>query len=182
MEKDTAVLENIAERRSIRAFDKRVPTPAEVSELINAALEAPTARNLQSNEVIFVRNPELVRRMQDEADRYLKRLVPDRPDDARCFYNAPLLVYLAGDPQNAFSEIDAGITVENIALAAEAIGLGSCIIGCVRPFFRDRESLNLRADLGVSEDRVFEIAMAIGYPQEAPEAKPRDKSKVRVID
>ena len=47
------------------------------------------------------------------------------------FFGAPLVVFitLPETPRSRFAEVDAGIAVENLALSAQGMGLGSVILG-----------------------------------------------------
>lgn len=180
-EQKNGVLQAIADRRSIRRFKKDLPTNAQLSELMNAALEAPTGRNAQSNEVYFIRNEETAAKLQKEADAYLKMSRPDLAEDFHCFYDAPMIAVLQADPENKWRAVDAGIIAENICLAAYAVGLGTCMIGMVQDFMRSAASGTICSELGIAEGLEFQIAIAIGIPDQEPDAKPRDAEKIKII-
>ena len=56
-----------------------------------------------------------------------------------------------------FTQVDAGIAVQTLALAAAAEGLGSCIVGWI-----DRPAL--RQVLDIPEGKEVPVILALGYP------------------
>ena len=175
------ILQALEERRSIRKYTADLPTNAQMAELMNAALEAPTGRNAQSNEVYFIRNEQTAARLQESADNYLQMTRPDLSDSFHCFYDAPMIAILSADPDNKWKAVDAGIIAENICLAAYAVGLGTCMIGMVQAFMSSDASRSIRSELGIDEELEFQIAVAIGVPDQEPDKKPRDADKIKVI-
>ena len=59
--------------------------------------------------------------------------------------------------------VTTGIAVENIALAAEGLGVGSVILGLPKPAFKGDRADALRAKLQCPEGYDFVIAIALGY-------------------
>ena len=68
-------------------------------------------------------------------------LHPDTPEKNRLreivnpphnfYYEAPTVVIISAERSFKWSSVDAGIAVENMALAAQGLGLGNVIIGCI---------------------------------------------------
>ena len=72
---------------------------------------------------------------------------------------------------------------QNIMLAAQSIGLGTCCLGGIVRFIQsDPKTEIFREALGIPIDYKINYILAVGYPDETPEAKPRDSSKVMFID
>ena len=65
--------------------------------------------------------------------------------------------------------MDCGIAVENMALAAEGLGVGSVILGLPLPAFKGDKADELRADLGCPEGYDFVVALALGYATDQKE-------------
>ena len=59
--------------------------------------------------------------------------------------------------------MDAGIAVQNMALAAESMGLGTLIIGCVYDALNGDKKEYFSRALQIPEGYSFEIALAVGH-------------------
>lgn len=129
------VIKTMLERSSIRAYTDEKLTQEQISLLRNAALSAPTAMNAQDQRFVFVTNEEIIAELEAgvvEAacaggDAAFAERIKQR--GGKIMYDAPLFVGIFAHPAK-FSGVDAGIAVQNIALAAKSIGLDSVILGC----------------------------------------------------
>jgi nitroreductase len=59
--------------------------------------------------------------------------------------------------------VDAGIAVQNMVLAAESLGLGTLIIGCVYDALHGEKKDYFSKALQIPEGYSFQIAMAVGH-------------------
>jgi len=99
----------------------------------------------------------------------------------KVFYDAPLAVFISSDNNNGWSEVDAGIAVQNLALAAHAMGLGSVIIGMCKCAFAGERGEQLAKTLRFPEGYRFTIAIAIGHPSMGKDAHDIKPGKIEVI-
>ena len=137
------VLNAIQARRSTRGFSDVQLTDAEFQVLVDAALASPTARNTQMWHFSVVQNKELLDEFCREAAELMQKNTPAGArgrfdsDSFHMFYHAPTVIFISRPEEcdNSFVDIDCGIACENIALAAQGIGLGSVIIGLAKPLF-----------------------------------------------
>ena len=130
-------MKNIAERFSCRDFADTPLTDEQIGTLVDAALAAPSAVNLQPWHVIVVRDKALI----DEMDAYGMSELEKEYDKAtfdrmmsrggKLFYNAPFMMIILSD-QSKWNMMDSGILSQNVVLAAQSIGLGTCIVGMAR--------------------------------------------------
>ena len=152
--------EDIARRSSTRFFTEEKIPEETLRKLVEAGLMGPTAANRQ--EIHFTVVPggyPVLQEMEDE----MYRLWGKGPSGKRFYYDAPAVIFLSGDGSMYWSPVDAGIAVENIALAAEDLGLGSLIIGCVKDALRGEKEAYFSKQLGFPEGYRFEVAIAVGY-------------------
>ena len=71
---------------------------------------------------------------------------------------------------------------ENMMLAAQSLGLGTCCLGSAAMFLQRSEAYKpFIAQLRLPEGYEISYILAVGYPDETPAAKPRDDSKVEYI-
>lgn len=188
MLKMNATQRSILERRSTRGFSDEKLTPAEIQTLVDAALASPTACNYQDWHFIFVTNRELMD--QFSAD-YLPLLLEksdtkDREKYARydVLFHAPLMVVitLPREPRSRFAQVDAGIAVENLALSAQGMGLGSVILGRPKDVLDSAKGAQWAERLGFPEGHEFAIAIVIGHPATTKQAHPIGEGKVSFVE
>lgn len=97
------------------------------------------------------------------------------------FRNAPNLICVC-TPANGDGDLDAGLLGENMMLAAQSMGLGTCCLGGPVRFLNSNAKAKFFLErLNIPADYRLNYIIAIGYPDEQPDAKPRDASKVKYI-
>lgn len=175
------VIEAIMSRRSIRKY-KDTPVEREKLQLIaECGVNAPNGMNAQRWEVRIVDNAESIAAISEEYKKANPQLLERDPGFKNMFRNAPAVICVAvpaGD-----DGVNAGFLGENIMLAAHSIGLGTVCLGGPVRFLKDSEAGRaFIARLGFSEDYSLLYMIGVGYPDEAPDAKPRDLSKIRFVD
>lgn len=178
---DNAVVENIMTRRSIRKY-KSEPVSREIlDKIMECGINAPNGQNRQSWEVRIVDNPATMEKIKD----IMAKGNPDMKPEAvkGCFRDAPVMVFIARDPSYPFSAYDCGLLSGNIMLSAWSYGVGSVCLGIPVRFIMGNEKCQPVLDmLGFSEGYEFCLCVGLGYPDEAPAAKPRKMEKVKYID
>ena len=97
------------------------------------------------------------------------------------FYYAPTVVFIFGEKDFTWTQVDCGIAVENIALAAEGLGIGSVILGLPKPAFTGDRADELRKRLQCPEGYDFVIAIALGYRTDMKESHDLREQKISRI-
>ena len=116
------------------------------------------------------------------------RIDPDAPHNPfkdpnlrNIFRNAPTVVFIAHNP-NPCSQVDCGLLAGNMVNTAHALGIGSCIqMGPVQ-FLKTDTAKHYLDKLNFSDGYELLMAIGFGYPDESPDPKPRDTSKIKYID
>ncbi|MBE6764945.1 MAG: nitroreductase family protein [Ruminococcaceae bacterium] len=177
-------VKSILDRRSTRGFESEPLSDEIISVLEQCALASPTAMNMQSWHFSFVtdrdkisavekRVVELIHKSGDEA--FISRM---KERNNSVFYNAPLVIFISSDANSKWSAVDAGIAVENLALAAHSLSLGSVIIGMCASAFDGEEGELLGKELAFPETHKFQIALAVGKPTVSKDAHPTGENKI----
>ena len=153
-------LKAIEQRSSTRGYAPEKLTEAEIKTLVDAGMQAPTATNRQEIHFTVVDgdNPILAEIQQE--------MVKGRPMPGGAgsfYYNAPTVIILSGEEAFGWSALDAGIAVENIAIAAEALGLGSVILGCIKDAMNGEKKEYFAKALKFPEGFKFEVCIAVGH-------------------
>ena len=144
----------IQKRRSIRKYQNKQISKELLTFMMEMAHFAPSGANRQPWHLVVVTDPEK-----------LRELVPICKDQK---FVGECSAFIAGidDPTQKWARVDLAIALENIALAAVEIGLGTCYVGAF-------DQVKLAAALGVPEGLVVTVGMTLGFPDEAPEARTR---------
>ncbi len=172
------VLEQLANRKSVRVFEDRKISPEGRASIITAAAMAPTAGNQQLYTILDITDQELKRSLADLCDHqpFIAKadLVLAFCADCKKWYDAFASAGCsprrpgAGDLLLAVD--DALIAAQNAVTAAESLKIGSCYIGDVMENCEEmRELLHL-------PKYVFPAALLVfGYPteQQKTRKKPR---------
>ncbi len=175
------VVSSIMARRSIRQYlDK--PVEHEKLEMVaRCGINAPSGMNRQPWIVRVVEDQQLI---ADVTAIYKEENAEQVKRDANfknMFRNAPNLICVC-TPANGGGELDAGLLGENMMLAAQSMGLGTCCLGGPVRFLNSNAKAKFFLDrLDIPADYKLNYILAIGYPDEQPEARPRDESKVKFI-
>lgn len=165
------ILKAIEKRSSTRGYQKERPTEDELECLLRAGLQAPTAANRQEIHITVLDGDSPVL-AEIEAEKN-KGMVPPH----NFYYEAPVVMILSGDAGFHWSAVDAGIAVENICLAAEGMGLGSLIIGCIRDAMGGEKKEYFARALDFPEGYEYQIAVAVGYKAVSKEPHTYDMEK-----
>ena len=177
---DNPVTQAIMARRSIRKYLDKPVEHEKLAYLVECGINAPSGSNRQPWVLRVVENQELLAQVNDVfKQQNAKQVARDKGFKNR---NAPNII-LVCTPAKGGGEIDAGMLGQNIMLAAQSIGLGTCCLGGIVRFIQsDPKTEFFREALGIPIDYKINYILAVGYPDETPEAKPRDSSKVMFID
>lgn len=181
-------IETILSRRSIRVYKPEQIKKEELDQIITCAINAPSALNKQSWEIRVIQNPELIKSMNDGFVAFSKgKEMKGSASKAQepgfsVFHGAPTVIIVAYDTANKFSQVDCGLLGQNVLLSAEALDIGTCVIGGVTDFLATPEGKKLVTQLNLSAGYEPLYAIAVGYKNQQPDAKPRDITKVTVIE
>ena len=155
-------------RRSVRRYEDRPVEDEKLREILDAAQHAPSARNLQPWHLTVIRDAALIGELEEGVRR------AENNPDMKIFYGAPAVVLVSGNAANHWNEIDCGLCTENLVLAAYGAGLGTCIVGYVMRYLNDPSAKETLEKLRLPEGFAPLYAVAIGYPADAPAARPRE--------
>lgn len=168
-----AVLDNIAQRKSVRSYTPEQVPDEMIEKLLRAAMAAPSAMNRQPWEFVVVKD----RAVLDDLAGRLKY--------AKMLSQAPLAIVVCAETmitlsdgtrvENNFWEHDASAATQNLLLAAEAMGLGA-----VWTASSDEPRCSIvKEALGVPGTIKPLCVIPVGFP--SGEDQPKDKWKPEKI-
>ena len=176
-----AVIESIMERRSIRKYQDRAVPRETLQLLAECGVNAPNAMNKQRWQVRIVDNAAYIDGITDVYKKHNPKAAADT-NIKNMFRNAPAVIFVASNGEG-MTEIDCGLLGQNIMLAAQSIGLGTCCLGSAAAFMNSNaDAAPYVQQLDLPEGYKLLYAIAVGYPDEHPDAKPRDLTKIKFVD
>lgn len=181
-DKDSDVVERVMlARRSIRQYtDQRISRDT-LDRILNCGINAPNGRNRQAYEIRVVDDPRMVNMISET-------ITQSNPDALKAgakniFANATCLIFIAADTTYDMSQVDCGLLGENIMLSAWSMGIGSCCMAHPVRLMKETEgSAAAIKQMRFSPNYNLLFCIAMGYPDESPEAKPRDAEKIQYVD
>ncbi len=177
---ENAVVKTIMERRSIRKYLDKPVEHEKLEVIAECGINAPNGMNKQPWEVRIVESQEWIKGVTEEYVKKNQERVNGDANFKNMFRNAPNVIVIA-TPKGE-GQIDAGLMGENMILAAQSMGLGTCCLGGPVQFVKnDSTAAPYLQKLDIPEGYEIAYMIGIGYPDEQPEAKPRDASKVKYI-
>ncbi|MCL1845341.1 MAG: nitroreductase [Defluviitaleaceae bacterium] len=177
-------LKTIAERYTCRDFSPEPLETAQIDALVNAALAAPSAMNLQPWHLVVVTDKKFIEEMDAATMDHVKNdpewyeRMKERGGNA--FYNVPCMIFI-GINETEWAPLDCGIVSQNIALAAHSLGLGSVICGMARIPLEGARGADFLARLKFPEGYSFGMSVGVGKVKSGKPPHELDKNKVSYI-
>jgi nitroreductase len=164
---EMSVLKLINERGSIRSYKNKPIPKADLLKVLEAARLAQSAANAQPWQFIVVTDKAIKDKLADVAHRQ------DRPRQKSIETAAAVIIGLADPaiarpvgPVPSGFQIDLSIAIENMALTAWDLGIGSCWIGA---FMEE----GVKTLLEIPENLRVVSLLTLGYADEKPKLKER---------
>lgn len=174
-------LQDIIARRSVKKY-KDCPVPLElVEKVVEAGTYAPSGMNRQSALIIAVVNKE----MRDRLSRLNLEIVVGRnlttsSGHGDPFYGAPVVLVVLAKKEVGTRIYDGSLVMENMMVAAQSLGLGSCWIHRAKETFETEEGRHILNELGIEGEYEGIGNCILGYATEdalSPQS-PRKKENV----
>lgn len=171
-------INSIKNRRSTRIFLTEQIKEDELKVIIDAGLSAPSAGNLQTWHFTVVQNKELLDQLSNaskEVGRSVDHEVIRQLGNNikfHTFYKAPTVVIVSGDKNGITTEADCAAATQNMLIAAESLGVGSCWVGYVSYLFGyipnklgSDKGEEYKKQLGIPDTHKPYYAVALGYKE-----------------
>ncbi|MBX4262371.1 nitroreductase [Clostridium estertheticum] len=188
------VLDCIRSRRSTRKFKEQQIKEEELKALLEAATWAPSGGNNQSWLFTAIQNKETLLRINELLKQGFKRWVPDddypgklgvkavaEKKDCHFFYHAPTLIIASNKPNYENAMADCSLALENLFLAANSIGLGTCYINQLHWLRNDAEFREFLFELGIPKEHTICSSAVVGYIDKPSIALSRKEGTINII-
>ena len=188
-ERSMTILEILYQRRSVREYTAEPVSRETLTQLIDAAIQAPSAMNEQPWHFTVVTDRSLLSRISERAKAYLMEEFDESSHmdhisqtlgdpQFQIFYHAPALIVISAPKSSQWVVEDCAMAAQNLMLAAQAMKLGTCWIGFAQSWLNTDEG---RAAIGLAETQIPVAPIIAGHPKGKPPAIPRRKPDVNWI-
>ncbi|MCL2079742.1 MAG: nitroreductase family protein [Oscillospiraceae bacterium] len=179
-----SVVEVIMSRRSVRKYKQEQVEEMLLSTIIEAGRFAPSGGDAQLTHIIAIQNPDILRDIiRISKSEFAKMPITDNMYDSLrstiehalmpefdfdYIYGAPTLIIIANKKACTNAMADSICVLQNILIAAEALGVGACYQNA--PHWLD-DSEGFRKymyTLGLGKDETIAGAVSLGYSAEEP--------------
>jgi len=173
------LMEAIKGRRSIRKYTSRPVDDKSLNTILEAARQAPSWANTQCWRFVVVQDSQLRNKLADTGIEVAQGK-PNR--GAETMRVTPIAIVVCAEMRKAGYSIkepiepvtdkgdwymyDVALAMQNLTLAAHALGLGTVHIGAF-------DAIKVAEILGVPEGYAVVAMTPLGYPDESPKARPR---------
>lgn len=180
-------IKTLLNRRSIRAYQQQQIKEDELQAILEAGRFAPSAINEQPWHFTVVQNKEMLNKINEACriailksgnPRFAERA---KDENFSIFYNAPTLIIISGEEKTIAPQIDCALAMENLFLAAESMGIGSCWIHAVINLLQAPEAKDLKKELGIPDTHITYSAGSFGYKAMEATAADRKENTVTII-
>ena len=160
-------IKDIISRRSVKKYiDKAVPQEL-LEQIVKAGTYAPTGRNSQSPIIIAVTNKEMRDKLSRiNLDIIMGKNLATSSGHSDPFYGAPVVLMVLAKKDVATRVYDGSLVMENMMVAANSLGLGSCWIHRAKETFETEEGKQILRDLGIEDEYEGIGNCIVGYAAE----------------
>ena len=185
---DNEVLRAIRARRSTRKFTDKQISSEQLDVLLEAAIWAPSGGNNQSWLFTAIQRKDVLEKLNALVRDGFQRWTPDDDYAAKLgakkysaregynfYFHAPTLIIASNKPNYENAMADCALALENIFLAAQSLGLGSCYINQLH-WLRDDEGVReYLFEFGIPREHTICSSAAVGFiGKETPALRRKD--------
>ena len=175
------VLDAIRLRRSVRSYTPMPVDAASVRALLDAAVQAPSARNLQPWSFVVIQDRPWLARIGERAkqawrdDPHWKGASAFADPGFDIFHGAGTLVVICARDEGFAPIGDCYLAAENLMLAACGMGLATCPVGLARDVL---QAPDLRAALHIPDGERAVLPIVVGHPAGTTPASSRTPPRI----
>ena len=150
-----SLIDVILSRRSIRRYENKNVPEEVLQQILEAGRQAPSAANRQPIRFVIVKDEDLLQKLCNNLiSRFVKK--------------APLAIVGCADIKSLltgkWAVVDTTIAMQNMVIAAWALGIGSCWIGAC-------DKKKIKELIGIPDEWKVVAVLTFGYPAEHPKQR-----------
>ena len=150
-----SLIDVILSRRSIRRYENKNVPEEVLQQILEAGRQAPSAANRQPIRFVIVKDEDLLKKLCNNLiSRFVKK--------------APLAIVGCANIKSLltgkWAVVDTTIAMQNMVIAAWALGIGSCWIGAC-------DKNKIKELIGIPDEWKVVAVLTFGYPAEHPKQR-----------
>lgn len=161
-----AVMENIINRKSIRAFTNEPVAIDVLKEIVRAGTYAPSGMNKQTHQFTVIQDKEIIKKLEKAVEHNLNK-------ENYSMYGSNTIILVSDEKDYSNGCADCSCALENIFLSATSFGIGSVWINQLKTICDCPEVRAILTSLKIPESHMVWGIAALGYPANNPEPKER---------
>ncbi|MGI6010743.1 MAG: nitroreductase family protein [Ruminococcus sp.] len=169
-----AVIENLLTRRSVRSFQNKPISDADLEMILQTAIYAPSGMGKQTWKFTAVTDRAKIQRLAAAISQELGRENYD-------MYNPEVLIIPSNERDSKWGKEDNACALENIFLAAHSLGIGSVWINQLQGICDVPAIRAVLDEFNIPADHIVYGMAALGYPADAPAKKVSKKGEIQII-
>lgn len=192
-------IETIINRRSTRIFTEEKVEEEVLKEIVEAGLYAPSSMNKQPWHFTVIQKESLLEELNNDTKNAVKKYAEEKisnpkmlsalmakanNDTYNMFYKAPVAILISKDTTSIASEDGCAAASQNMMIAAESLGLGSCWVSFPKCLFELDEAKGKEycEKFQIPENYIPTHAIVIGHKKkEHSKAQTRRENTVTYI-
>lgn len=176
------------DRRSVRVYSEDQIKQEDLDAILESGYNAPSGCNMQPWHFTVVQNRELIDELSVEckkeflnSENEMFRKMAEN-ENYNIFYNAQTIVVISGEKISPTALIDCSAATQNMILAAESMGIGTCWIGLLAFLFRGARVEEYTKKLQIPDGYEPYYAITLGYKKyPSPKPQPRRENIINYI-
>lgn len=160
----------LKQRASSKGFTGMLPEKEKLDAITLAAIQSPSALNLQPWKILVIANQELIKELDAETLEQMAhtpgyesfyQTVSSTGMDMT--HNAPCMIVLAIDKNNQYAAYDCGIVTQSICIAAQSLDVASHIVAINSLAFEGEKGDYFKEKMHFPAGYAFGMAVLLGY-------------------
>jgi nitroreductase len=194
MSLNNEVLTCIHQRRSTRKFTDQQISPEQLDALLDAAIWAPSGGNSQSWLFTAIQKKDVLLHLNDLVREGFQHWIPDddypgklaikehsQKDGFNFYREAPTLIIASNQQNYENAMADCALALENLFLAAQSLGLGSCYINQLHWLRDDPGVRSFLFELGIPKEHTICSSAVVGFIAAKSPSPARKEGTIHII-
>lgn len=133
-------IQTIMARRSVRKYLDKLVEHEKLALIAKCGIHAPSAMNQQTWAVRVVENSDFIKGTTEIFKKENPEQVKRDANFKNMYRNAPNIIVVACPKDDHYATLNVGLMGENMMLAAQSLGLGTCCLGSAAMFLQRSEA------------------------------------------